>query len=296
MKCRAETVRRDKQTETVTRVYGKKCLEAIQSEAALLILGAYPWFRRQPGKKAAEEADRMKLFFDGQARICSVELNDNAADTVYVTSRRLGRHEADRDERFEEVTNDAEFMLSRRLADAGIDAAALWDRAEGYLRHSVKLGSDALHWDARVAWYGWLGRRAVRIWIAAASLSLLEFEYPGGRRRFSVASVERDFAVPLADFASGWITSFIAGEDRLLKLAAGERARKLRDEYNVDLKPVDPPTGKCRPEAENAARVTRIGGNVPKTQRAAKAPEEFEKILADVQAGRGVGIFPGRKP
>lgn len=295
MKCRAETVRRDKQTETVTRTYGIKALEAIQSEAALLILDKYPWFRRpgNVGRRAGitdeGQSDRLKQFFDGQARTCSVELNDNAADTIYVKNRRLGRHEADRDERFEEITDDADFRLSRRLTDAGIDADALWDRAEGYLRHSVKLGSDALHWDARVAWYGWLGRRAVRIWIAAACLSLLDFAYPGGRRRFSVVSVERDFAVPLCDFASGWITQFIAGEDRLLKLAAGERARILRDTYNVDLRPVDP-------DAENAARVTRTGGNVPGSQRAAKAPEAFEKILADVQAGRGVGIFPGRKP
>ena len=291
MRCRADAVRRDKQTEAVTKVYGAKCLEAVQSEAALLVLGAYPWFRR-PGAANPAESDRLRQFFDGQARICSAELNDNAPDKVYVKNRRLGRHEADRDERFEEVTNDAEYMLSRRLTDAGIDAETLWDRAEGYLRHSVKLGSDALHWDARVAWYAWLGRRAVKIWIAAACLSLLEFEYPGGRRRFSAASVERDFARPLCDYVSGWITSFVAGEDRLLSLAAGERARKLRDEYNVDLRPV-------APERDNAAEVKRLPQSAPLTapsEREPRVPEEFDRILRDVQAKRGVGIFPGRKP
>ncbi len=293
MRCRAEAVRQDQQTLTVTRVYGKKCLEAIQSEAALLLLGRWPWFRRS-GVKSAEESDRMKQFFDGQARRCSVELNDNAADQIYVKSRRLGRHEADRDERFEEITNDADFRLTRALSDAGIDAEALWARAEASLPDKYIIGDAILHRDARVAWYAWLGRRAVRMWIAAACLSLLDFRFGCGKRRFSIASVERDFALPLAGFASGWLSRFFGGKDRDDRREQEERLRRLREEYNIDLRPVDP-------EAENAAQVKRLpqsdGCAAAKPDSPKASPVgEYERILAEVQRGRGTGIFPGRKP
>lgn len=290
MKCRAEAVRRDRQTLTVTRIYGVKCLEAIQAQAALLILGAYPWFRR-PGTKNAEESDRMRQFFDGEARAVTVEINDNAPDRIFIHDRRLGRHEADRDERFEEVANDAEYALTRKLKDAGIDAEALWARAEAYMPERLFLGSDAIHRDARVAWYAWLGRRAVRMWIAAACLSLLDFEFASGRRRFSVASVERDFAVPLADFAAGWLSRFFAGRDREDRREQEARLRRLREEYNIDLRPVDP-------DNENTAQVKRLpqsdGCAAAKPDSPKASPEgEYERILAEVQRGRGVGIFPG---
>ena len=280
MKCRAKTVRKDQQTLTVTRLYGVKTLEAIQSEAALLLLDAYPWFRRA-GITAEGQSDRMKQFFDGQARYCSTELNDNAADKIRVKSRARGWHEADEDERFEEIASDADFRLTRRLSDAGIDADALWDRAEAYLPEREFYGDQAIHRDARVTWYAWLGRRAVRMWIAAACLSLLDFKLPSGRRRFSIASVEWDFAVPLADFAAGWLCRFFAGRDRTDQEEQEARLRRLREEYNIDLKPVDP-------DADNAANLTRIAKTVPETQQKpnpAGAPEKYAQILKEVQSG-----------
>lgn len=279
MKCRAKQVRKDEQTGVVTRLYGVKTLEAIQSMAALLVLDVYPWFRRA-GTKNAEESDRMKQFFDGQARYCTEELNDNAAGTIYVTDRR-GRHEADALDRFEEIASDADFRLTRKLKAAGIDADALWDRAEATLPEKIFLGESAMHRDARVAWYAWLGRRAVRMWIAAACLSLLDFSFASGRRRFSVRSVERDFAGPLADFTAAWLEKFIAGQDRLTDREHASRLRLLREAYNIELKPVDP-------EADNAASLTRIRENVPETQRApdpGKAPEKYAEILKEVQSG-----------
>lgn len=281
MKCRAKQARTDAQTGVVTRLYGVKTLEAIQSKAALLVLDVYPWFRRS-GVKNAEESDRMKQFFDGQARYCTEELNDNAARTVYITDRR-GRREADEYDRFEEIASDADFRLTRKLSAAGIDADALWDRAEATLPEKIFLGESAVHRDARVAWYAWLGRRAVRMWIAAACLSLLDFTFASGRRRFSAASVERDFAGPLADFTAAWLEKFIAGRDRLTDREHAARLRLLREAYNIELKPVDP-------EADNAAHVQRIAAGEAKPQQAktpdpASAPEKYEQILKEVQSG-----------
>lgn len=74
MKCRAGEVYREERTEQVTKLYGVKALEAMQSEAALLLLDSFPWFRRAG----------LKSFFNGQAGNCSRELNDNAADRIFL--------------------------------------------------------------------------------------------------------------------------------------------------------------------------------------------------------------------
>ena len=110
MKCRAAEVYESERTEQVTKMYGTKALEAMQSEAALLLLDNFPWFRRAG----------LKSYFDAQAGNCSRELNDNAADRIFIKDRR-GRHEADEIMRFEEVVNDAEFALSRRMDFGGIE-------------------------------------------------------------------------------------------------------------------------------------------------------------------------------
>ena len=292
MKCGAKRALNDRRTLKVTRIYGVHCLEAIQAKAALLILGNYPWFRRpgnvgrRAGSKNPAEADRMREFFDGQAAYCARELNENAAETVYVTDRRLGRHEADRDERFEEICSDAEYRLTRMLSDGGIDAEAVYEEAEARLPAGVRLGAQAVARDARVAWYAWLGRRAVRIWIAAACLSLLDFRFGCGRRRFAIASVERDFALPLARFASEWLERFFGGTDHSMADEQAARMRVLRERYNVDLRPVDP-------DRDNAAEVLRLG-LAPEDKPPAKkpVPEEYARILDEVQRGRGIGIFP----
>ena len=69
------------------------------------------------------------------------------------------------------------------------------------------------------------------------------------------------------------------------------RMRALRERYNVDLRPVDP-------DRDNAAEVLRLG-LAPDGCAAAKpdSPKaspvaEYERILAEVQRGRGIGIFP----
>lgn len=286
MKCGAKRALNDQRTLKVTKIYGVHCLEAIQAKAALLILENYPWFRRA-GSKNPAEADRMREFFDGQAAYCARELNENAAETVYITDRRLGRHEADRDERFEEICSDAEYRLTRLLSDGGIDAEAVYEEAEARLPAGVRLGAQAVARDARVAWYAWLGRRAMRIWIAAACLSLLDFRFGCGRRRFAIASVERDFAIPLAAFASEWLERFFGGTDHSMADEQAARMRILRERYNVDLRPVDP-------DRDNAAEVLRLGlapEDKPPVKR--NVPEEYARIFAEVQRGRGIGIFPG---
>ena len=68
MKCRAVEVLQDERTEQVTKMYGKKALEAMQSEAALLLLdgcplvpagGAENLFRR-PGGELLEGTERQR--------------------------------------------------------------------------------------------------------------------------------------------------------------------------------------------------------------------------------------------
>lgn len=110
MKCKGLEELQNQRTEQVTKLYGTKALEAMQSEAALLLLDNFPWFRRAG----------LKIYFDGQASNCSKELNDNAADRIFIKDRR-GRHEADELMRFETVVNDAEYMLSRRMNFGGIE-------------------------------------------------------------------------------------------------------------------------------------------------------------------------------
>ena len=176
---------------------------------------------------------------------------------------------------------------AEREPGGGIDAEAVYREAEARLPEGVRLGAQAVARDARVAWYAWLGRRAVRIWIAAACLSLLDFRFGCGRRRFAIASVERDFAIPLAAFASEWLERFFGGTDHSMADEQAARMRILRERYNVDLRPVDP-------DRDNAAEVLRLGlapEDKPPVKR--DVPEEYARILDEVQRGRGTGIFPG---
>ena len=281
MKCRAVETLQNERTEQVTKMYGTKALEAMQSEAALLLLDNFPWFRRAG----------LKTYFDGQAGNCSRELTDNAADRIFIKDRR-GRHEADEIMRFEEVVNDAEYMLSRKMDFGGIEPEPVWERAEARVPDKLFLGTDRIHADARIAGYAYLGRRAVRVWIASGTLALLDMRYPSGRRRFPIVKVERDFTLPLADFMAGWLERFIGGQDRDRTAEQHGRLRRLRDEYDVDLTPVS--------EQEREEDETGRIGTVSKPFRAdppkpiREAPEAFRKIMEDVRAGRGVGLFPGK--
>ncbi len=299
MKCRAALVLQDERTEQVTKMYGTKALEAMQSEAALLLLDGFPWFRRAG----------LKTFFDGQAANCSKELNDNAPDRIYIKDRR-GRHEADELMRFETVVNDAEYMLGRRMNFGGIEPEQVWERAEAKVPDKLFLGTDRIHADARIAWYAYLGRRAVRVWIASGTLALLDMRYPSGRRRFPISKVERDFTFPLADFAAGWVERFIGGQDRDRTAEQHGRMRRLREEYGVDLAPVSDQEREeladgqtetvAKPfradEASRSAGTSGVGlrpsSDPPPSIR--EAPEAFRRILDDVRSGRGVGLFPGR--
>ena len=279
MKCKGMEELQNQRTEQVTKLYGSKALEAMQSEAALLLLDNFPWFRRAG----------LKIYFDGQASNCSKELNDNAADRIFIKDRR-GRHEADELMRFETVVNDAEYMLARKMDFGGIEPEPVWERAEAKVPDKLFLGTDRIHADARIAWYAYLGRRAVRVWIASGTLALLDMKYPSGRRRFPISKVERDFTLPLADFMAGWIERFIGGQDRDRVAEQHGRLRRLREEYGVDLTPVS--------EQEREEDETGKIGTVSKPFRAdpppviREAPEAFRKIMEDVRAGRGVGLFP----
>ena len=281
MKCRAGELLREEKTERMTKLYGCKALEAMQSEAALLLLDNFPWFRRAG----------LKTYFDAQAGNCSRELNDNAADRIFVTDRR-GRHEADELMRFETVVNDAEYMLSRRMDFGGIEPEPVWERAEARVPGKLFLGTDRIHADARIAWYAYLGRRAVRVWIASGTLALLDMKYPSGRRRFPIVKVERDFAFPLADFMSGWIERFIGGQDRDRTAEQHGRLRRLREEYDVDLTPVSEQEREELEagQIETVARPFRADPPLPVRE----APEAFRRILEDTQRGRGTGLFPGK--
>lgn len=282
MKCKGLEELQNQRTEQVTKMYGSKALEAMQSEAALLLLDNFPWFRRAG----------LKTYFDAQAGNCSKELNDNAADRIFIKDRR-GRHEADELMRFETVVNDAEYMLARKMDFGGIEPEPVWERAEARVPDKLFLGTDRIHADARIAWYAYLGRRAVRVWIASGTLALLDMRYPSGRRRFPISKIERDFTFPLADFMSGWVERFIGGQDRDRTAEQHGRLRRLRDEYGVDLTPVS--------EQEREEDETGHIGTVSKPFRAdppkpiREAPEAFRKIMEDVRNGRGVGIFPGKR-
>ena len=281
MKCRAVEVLQDERTEQVTKMYGKKALEAMQSEAALLLLDGFPWFRRAG----------LKTFFDGQAANCSKELNDNATDRIYIKDRR-GRHEADELMRFETVVNDAEYMLGRRMNFGGIEPEPVWERAEAKVPDKLFLGTDRIHADARIAWYAYLGRRAVRVWIASGTLTLLDMRYPSGRRRFPISKVERDFTFPLADFMSGWIERFIGGQDRDRTAEQHGRLRRLREEYGVDLAPVSDQEREEMADGQTETVAKPFRADPPPPIR--EAPEAFRRILDDVRSGRGVGLFPGK--
>lgn len=281
MKCRAALVLQDERTEQVTKMYGTKALEAMQSEAALLLLDGFPWFRRAG----------LKTFFDGQAANCSKELNDNAPDRIYIKDRR-GRHEADELMRFETVVNDAEYMLGRRMNFGGIEPEPVWERAEAKVPDKLFLGTDRIHADARIAWYAYLGRRAVRVWIASGTLTLLDMRYPSGRRRFPISKIERDFTFPLADFMSGWIERFIGGQDRDRTAEQHGRMRRLREEYGVDLAPVSDQEREELADGQTETVAKPFRADPPPPIR--EAPEAFRRILDDVRSGRGVGMFPGR--
>lgn len=280
MRCKAVDALRDQKTEQVTKLYGVKALEAMQSEAALLLLDNFPWFRRAG----------LKSFFDGQAGNCSRELNENAADRIFVKDRR-GHHEADEIMRFEEAVNDAEFMLSRKMNFGGIEPEPVWERAEARIPDKLFLGTDRVHAEARMAWYAYLGRRAVRVWIASGTLALLDMKYPSGRRRFPIVKIERDFVFPLAEFMSGWIERFIGGQDRDRTAEQHGRLRRLREEYDVDLTPVSEQEWEelAEGQIETVAKPFRADPPTPIRE----APEAFRRILEDVRSGRGTGLFGG---
>ena len=288
MKCRAKQVRKEALTEAMAGLYGEKCLSATQSGAALLLLEKFPWFRR---------GDRLSEFFDGQAGICEGQLDANAYETLTVRDRR-GTHRADKFDRFEEAADNAEFRLTRELDAYGIDAAELWDRAEAEMPEKVFLGDNAVHKDARVAWYAWVGRRAVRIWIASAALSILGFELPSGRRRFSIRAVREDFALPLADFVSGWLGRFIAGRDRDIEREKAERKRKLFEEYAVDLTPVSRSEGKrdevLRSSAEEIRKAEKAAG--VRRKSGAERKRGQDRLFVRTMTGENIEVpRPGEK-
>ena len=258
----------------------------------------------------------MKLF-DGEADYCEKELNENAATGIWLHGRR-GRHRADEYERFEVVTDDAEYMLSRKLGFAGMCADDLWRRAEASIEvcdvertgdlpewkiageQKVFLGRERDIADAKIAWYAYLGRRAIRIWIAAGTLALLDMVYPSGRRRFAISKIERDFTEPLCDFASGWIERFVLRGDRAAKREQAERLRRLRDEYGVELTPVSEQRkiravsdgsdkGILREDAGESEKVSDTGKEAQEPKK--DVPEVFQRIMEETQKGRGGGIF-----
>lgn len=279
MKCAAESTIREQRLSKVTRLYGTLCLEAIQAECAVLLVSQYPWFRM----RRARGEDRMKIFFDAQAAAVEREMNENAAENIWVDGKR-GRHRADAAERFEVVTDDAAYRLTRLLVYGGISAPVL-SMAEAEAPDRDPPGQEGLHMEARVAWYAWLGRRAVRTWIAAAGLALLDMRYPSGGRRFSIKSVEEDFLIPLAKFTRDWLERFMDVQDHAL---AGEQRRRLehlRNGYNIDLVSANTydlwESGQTEKPAERTANPVR------------RAPAEYERIFAEV--GQGFGRMGGTR-
>lgn len=126
MKCQAKAIRQDMGIAKVMRVYGVQSPEAIETETAELLLGAYPWFRR---------GDRLSVFYDAQAETVEYYLNRNVAGHVYVNSRRGTSAEA-----FEDTINGTIWELTRRLKEAGFDADGIFDRAVGYTPRNPPLG------------------------------------------------------------------------------------------------------------------------------------------------------------
>lgn len=277
MKCRAEETVREQRLSKVTRLYGTLCLEAIQAKAAMLLVEKYPWFRMK--RKTRGEGDRMKLFFDAQAAAVERELNENAADNVWVTDRR-GRHRADNAERFEVVTDDAEYRLTRLLAYGGINAGRVLALAEAYAPDRDPKGQEGLHMEARIAWYAWLGKRAAKTWIAAAGLALLDMRFPSGGRRFPIRSVEEDFIIPLAEFTRDWMERFMDVQDKALTAEQRFRTEHLQNGYSIELV-----SAKTYDLWEQGGEQPRTNANLAEEKSAKSAPEEYERIFAEV--GRG---------
>lgn len=273
MKCRAKKAVQDDRLLRVTRTYGTMCLEAIQSKAALILLERWRWFR----SLHASGEDRIKAYFDGQAAAMERELNENAADHIWVDGKQ-GRHQADAAERFEVVTDDAAYKLTRDLAYGGINAGRVLGLAEACAQDREPPGQDGVHQTARVAWYAWLGKRAIRTWIASAGLSLLSLRYPSGHRRVSIRSVEEEFLVPLAEFSRDWAERFMDVQDRALIAEHEARLKTLRDKYNVELMPVDGVPDGTLPNAKPKEKPVR---------EIREAPEEYRAILGTV--GKGFG-------
>ena len=138
--------------------------------------------------------------------------------------------------------------------------------------------------EARVAWYAWIGRRAVRTWIAAAGLALLDMRFPSGGRRFSIKSIEEDFLIPLATFSRDWLERFMDVQDKALMAEQRWRIEHLRNGYNIDL------------ISAKTYELWDAGGQKAETpegraQGSGQVPAEYEKILAEV--GRGFGRMGG---
>lgn len=278
MKCQAKTIKQDMGIARVMRVYGVQSLEAIEAEAAELLLGAYPWFRRE---------DRLSSFYDAQAETLEYYLNRNVADHVYVNSRR-GRREATPAEAFEDTINGTIWELTRRLKEAGFDADGIFDRAVGYTPRNPPLGETArIQREARIAWYAYNGRDAVRTWIGSSALALRDMTYPGGKPRFTIPSLQEKLLYPLADFIAKWLTEWFNGSDAVdRRLAAEHRTQLLRIEriYGFQVMALEE-----RDQRGRGTVVTLDGaGEAPKKSPPPPSGElsRYEAVLREVMKSR----------
>ena len=271
MKCKALEIKADAGIAKVMRVYGVQSLEAIEAEAAELLLDSCPWFRK---------ADRLSEFYEAQAQTLEYYLNRNAADHIYVDSRR-GRREATVAEAFEDAINGTIWELTRDMNAEGFDAEKIFDRAVGYYPEHMPLGETArIQSDARLSWYAYNGRDAVRTWIGSSALALREMRYPGGQRRFSVPWLTDKLLLPLAQFISDWMTDWFSGTDavdRRLRDRHNEQLRRIERKYGYEVMALD--------ERDRDGRET-IQRAVPKEpQKKAPTPfpdaEKYEALLRE---------------
>ncbi|MBP5410902.1 MAG: hypothetical protein J6Y26_03220 [Lachnospiraceae bacterium] len=233
MKCRALEIKADMGIAKVMRVYGVQSLEAIEAESAELLLGAFPWFRR---------SDRLSEFYQAQADTLGYYMERNAADHVYVNGRN-GRREATAAEAFEDTINGTIWNLTRDLKDAGFDAEAIFDKAVAYMPEHSPIGDTAkIQSEARISWYAYNGRDAVKTWIGSSALALREMTYPSGQRRFSVPALTNKLLLPLAEFISGWLTDWFSGTDaadRRLRKQHREQLRRIEATYGFQVMALD---------------------------------------------------------
>lgn len=233
MKCKAAEIQKDTIIAQVMRTYGVWTLEVIEAECAELLLDSFPWFRGE---------NRLNAFYEAQADVLEYWLNRNVADHVYVTDRR-GRREATVAEAFEDTVRGTIWELRRELIAAGFEADALFDTSVGYEPEAPPLGSRSQNQqNARISWYAYNGRDAILTWIGSSALALHQMTYPGGKKRFSIRSLNEKLLFPLAGFMSQWLTEWFAGSDmadRRLKSSYREKLARLKRKYNVEMVPID---------------------------------------------------------